>query len=126
MATMELGPIVSAGGGDQMIPVGLMPARALFGHVVDTAGQPIPFATVRAQRVDGFPAPALFVQADASGGFMFDCLAPGTISLVTFRAGYDNTREIVDIPADGPPPVVDLTMPALQANSSPFGNLFGQ
>jgi hypothetical protein len=124
-ATMELGPITSQGG-VQVLAVSLIPARSLSGHVVDSFGAPVAFATVRAHRLDGYPAPSLFVQADANGAFAFDCLAPGTISLVTFRAGYDNTRKSVEIPAEGPAPVVDLVMPALQANGSPNGNLFGQ
>jgi hypothetical protein len=57
---------------------------------------------VRAQRADGFPAPSLFSTADASGNFAFgSVIAPGQISLVTFKSGYDNSRDVVAVPAGG-------------------------
>jgi hypothetical protein len=117
-ATMDIGPLTAAFNEDQILPVTLPTARTLSGVVVDSGGNPVGGVTVRAQRVDSFPAPPLFAMADASGSFSFDSLAPGEISLVTFKAGYDNTRVVLQVPENGGDQLVTLEIELLNGGLS--------
>lgn len=115
-ATMAYTGLVASIAEDQTILVSLQPARTLYGYVVDSLGNPVAGATIRAQRAPGdpFPAPALFVMADGNGAFTFDSLAEGTVSLVTFKAGFDNAHLIVEIPVDSEAPTVELVLEPIQ------------
>jgi hypothetical protein len=120
-ATMEVGSLTAGTAAEQWMNVDLLPGRTLTGKVVDGSGQPVPGVTVRAQRVDGIPAPPLFTMAGADGSFTFDSLAAGFVSLVTFKSGYDNTRVVVEIPAGGETAPVDLVIEPLVTGSPAVG-----
>jgi hypothetical protein len=97
-AVAEFGPLTAAWNADQPLVVDLVPGATVRGTVLDASGEPVGGVTVRVQRADSFPAPPMFAIADALGNFVFDsAIAPGTVSLVTFKPGYDNSREIVDV-----------------------------
>ena len=100
-ATMELRSLTSSSSSDLFLNADLLPARTLQGTVVDQMNQPVAGVTVRVQRVDNLPAPALFTMADSQGNFIFDSVAAGFVSLVTFKSGYDNTRVVVEVPDAG-------------------------
>ena len=87
--------------------------------------QPVAGVTVRVQRVDNIPAPALFTMADAEGRFTFDSVAAGFVSLVTFKSGYDNTRVVVEVPAGGEPAPVQLVIERLVTAPAVGGGLAG-
>lgn len=118
-ATMSYSGLVASVAEDQTLLVDLQPARILSGSILDAEGNAVPFATIRAQRVDGFPAPAIFVMADEHGAFTFDSLATGTVSLVTFKAGFDNAHLVVEIPADSEAAPVELVLTPLQNFMTP-------
>ena len=130
-ATMELRSLTSSSSSDLFLNADLLPARTLQGTVVDQMNQPVAGVTVRVQRVDNLPAPALFTMADSQGNFTFDSVAAGFVSLVTFKSGYDNTRVVVEVPAAGEPAPVQLvieplvTAPAVGGLAGGLGGGFG-
>jgi hypothetical protein len=113
LATLELGSITSAWNSTIPLIVNLPVARQIYGRVLDEDGNGVGSVTVRALRTDAVPAPALFVMSDASGNFAFDHLAPGEVSLVTFKSGYDNSRLVLAVPEAGSDEIVTMTIPLL-------------
>ena len=112
-ATTELTALTASSSSELFLNADLVPARMLHGTVVDQMNQPVPGVTVRVQRVDNFPAPALFTMADSQGAFTFDSVAAGFVSLVTFKSGYDNTRVVVEVPDGGEVAPVQLVIEPL-------------
>jgi hypothetical protein len=101
-ATVDLGPLTAGWNEGRQLVVGLVAGSTVSGTVLNASGEPLGGVVVRAQRADAFPAPPLFVTADGLGRFSFDAMvAPGSVSLVTFKPGYDNTRDVVAVPQGG-------------------------
>ncbi len=71
-------------------------AQALHGHVIDPAGQPVPYASV------AVPALHQGTTADAAGAFALPDLPAGAHTLEISAVGYTLARQAVTLPTSAP------------------------